>query len=114
MESIDKARNIADIASQKQGGDIVVLDVRELCSFTDFFVICTSESGRQTEAISQDIEKAIKDSGESVLSREPDHTSGWVLLDLNDVIVHIFSQEEREHYQLEKLWSSAPVILRIQ
>lgn len=92
----------------------MLLDIRELCTFADFFVICTSESSRQTEALSDEIEKVVKTEGERILAREGDGESGWVLLDLGDVICHIFGPAEREFYQLEELWSSAPVILRIQ
>ncbi len=114
LETIDKARRVAEAASQKQAGDIVLLDTRELCSFADYFIICTSESSRQSEALSDEIEKAVKTEGGRVLAREGDGESGWVLLDLGDVICHIFGPTEREFYQLEDLWGSAPVILRIQ
>ena len=92
----------------------MLLDAHELCSFADYFVICTSESSRQTEAIGDEIEKAVKAGGERILTREGDGESGWVLLDLGDVICHIFGPSEREFYQLEELWNAAPVILRIQ
>lgn len=114
LETIDKARKIAEAASQKQAGDILLLETRDLCSFADYFIICTSESSRQTEAVSDEIEKVMKAEGERILTREGDGESGWVLLDLGDVICHVFGPTERQFYQLEDLWSSAPVILRIQ
>ncbi len=87
--------------------------MREYCSFADYFVICTSESARQTEAIGDEAAKTVKEQGERIIAREGDGT-GWLLVDMNDVIVHVFGPAEREYYQLEKLWDKAPIILRIQ
>lgn len=114
LESIKKARLIAEAVSQKQASDILLLDTREYCSFADYFVICTSESNRQTEAIGEEVGKVMKEQGDWIVAREGGNSSGWLLLDLGDVIVHIFGTAEREFYQLEKLWEKAPVILRIQ
>lgn len=105
---------IAEAVSQKQGSDILLLDTKEVCSFADYFVICTSESARQTDAIGEEVNRVAKEQGERVIAWEGGDSTGWLLLDLGDVIVHIFSPVEREFYELEKLWEKAPVILRIQ
>ncbi|MBI4334185.1 MAG: ribosome silencing factor [Chloroflexi bacterium] len=105
---------VAEAVSQKQGSDVLVLDTREYCSFADYFVICTSESGRQTEAIGEEIGKVLKEQGDRIVAWEGGNSSGWLLLDLGDVIVHVFGPAEREFYGLEQLWEKAPVILRIQ
>lgn len=104
---------VADAISQKLGADIVVLDTRGYCSFADYFVIGTSESSRQTDAIAQEVARVVREQGERILAREGDGT-GWLLIDLGDVVVHVFGPAEREFYQLEQLWEKAPVILRIQ
>lgn len=102
-----------DAALSKQAADIVLLDLRGACTFADYFVLCSSDSERQIQAISEAIEETLAEAGVSNLRREGTTGSGWMLLDFGDVIVHIFGPEEREFYQLEKLWSEATPLLRI-
>ena len=94
--------------------DIALLDVREVCSFTDYFVICSGESDRQIQAIYDEVEHILKKQGILPHHREGNTDSGWLLFDFGDVIVHIFTPFEREYYQLDKLWSRAIPIVRIQ
>jgi len=103
-----------EAASDKQAGDIVLLDARKVCSFADYFVICSGESERQLRAIYDEIEHTLK--REEVLPHHHEGTvnSGWLLLDYGNIIVHIFAALEREYYQLDKLWSKANPVLRIQ
>jgi ribosome-associated protein len=103
-----------DAASDKQASNIVLLDVRKVCSFTDYFVICSGESGRQIRTISDEIEKALKKDGVLPHHREGGLDSGWLLLDYTDVIVHIFDTVERDYYKLDELWQGAKTVLRIQ
>jgi ribosome-associated protein len=91
-----------------------LLDVRELCSFADFFVFCSAQSNRQIEAICQEVDQAVSDLGEPMHHREGTGDSGWVLLDFGDVIVHVFSPAERAYYQLEQLWNRAVPLVRVQ
>jgi len=102
-----------EAASEKQASDIILLDTRNICSFADYFVICSSESIRQTEAIFEEIEARLKAAGVRPLHVEG-QGSGWLLLDFGSLIVHIFSPEDRQLYQLEKLWDQAKVMVRIQ
>ena len=92
----------------------MLLDTRKVCSFADYFVICSGDSGRQIQAIYDEVGHALKKEG--ILPRHHEGTidSGWLLLDFGDVIVHIFAPFEREYYQLDKLWSRAIPIVRIQ
>ncbi len=113
LEAVEIARKTVDAALSKQAADIVLLDLREVCTFTDYFVLCSSDSERQNQAISDEIEQTLDQAGISNLRREGTTGSGWMLLDFGDVIVHIFGPEEREFYQLEKLWSEATLLLRI-
>ncbi len=103
-----------EAASDKQAGDIVLLDARGVCSFADYFVICSGETNRQIQAIYDEVAHILKK--ENVLPHHHEGTvdSGWVLLDFGDVIVHIFSLFEREYYQLDELWSRAIPVVRIQ
>ena len=85
-----------------------------MCSFADYFVLCTGETERQIRAIYEEVEHTLKKAGVSSHHHEGTIDSGWLLLDYGDVIVHIFATLEREHYQLDKLWSQANTVLRIQ
>ena len=91
-----------------------MLDVREVCSFADYFVMCSGESTRQIEAIWQAIESMMKGNGIIPHHSEGTPDSGWLLADFNSVIVHIFAPSERDYYQLDKLWDKAIPVLRIQ
>ena len=103
-----------EAASDKQAGDIVLLDARAVCSFADYFVICSGETERQLRAIFEEIAHALKKEGVLPHHHEGTIGSGWLLLDYGNVIVHIFAALEREYYQLDKLWSEAKLVLRIQ
>jgi len=92
----------------------VLLDSRGVCSFTDYFVICSGDSNRQVAAIYDEIKSLLKKEAVTIQHHEGTVDSGWLLLDLGDVMVHIFAQPEREYYQLNKLWSKATTVLRIQ
>jgi len=92
----------------------VLLDVGQVCSFADYFVICNGESERQIRAIYDEIEHALKREGILPHHYEGTIDSGWLLLDFGDVIVHIFALFEREYYQLDELWSHASTVVRIQ
>ncbi len=93
--------------------DILLLDIRGVCSFADYFVICSGDSGRQVEAIYDEVEHTLKKEGILPHHREGTVDSGWLLLDFGDIIVHIFALFEREYYQLDKLWSQATPVVRL-
>ena len=90
-----------------------MLDIHSLTTIADFFVICTVSSARQSVAIADALSEALSDAGVSPLHSEGIGESGWVLIDYGDVIVHIFTEAERDYYSLETLWASAPVVLRM-
>ncbi len=98
----------------KQATDVVLLDARELISFTDYFVICTGESDRQIEAIAQEMDKLLNDLGSKTHRREGSADSGWILIDAGDVVVHIFDPATRDFYGLDSLWENAPALMRVQ
>lgn len=91
-----------------------MLDTRRICSFADYFVICSGDSDRQIEAIREEISKSLKREGVIPHHREGTADSGWVLLDLSGVIVHILSPQQRVYYGLDELWSEATPVVRIQ
>lgn len=90
-----------------------MLDIRQVTSFADYFVICSAESDRQINAICDEIDEVLGEEGIAVYRREGTADSGWVLLDYGSVIVHVFDQTTREYYNLEQLWSRATPVVRI-
>ena len=108
------ARRAVDVASDKQAIDILLLDVREVASFADYMIIMSALTPRQTNALAGDLTAAAKASGLAFHHREGTADSGWLLLDFADVIVHIFDEEQREHYRLEQLWKAARTVVRMQ
>lgn len=114
LEPIDQAREIAEIISDKKGSDIVLLDTGKVSTIADYFVIATVDSERQAKAVVDDIEKKMKVHRKLPLGAGREMNSGWVLLDYGSVIVHIFDPGTRDFYDLEELWSNAPVIVRMQ
>jgi len=114
LEAVAVARLAVEVASEKQASNIVMLNVQQVCSFTDYFVICNGDSNRQVEAIWQGIVDQLKQSGVVPHHSEGDSDSGWVLADFGSVIVHVFAPAEREYYQLDKLWPQAIPEVTIQ
>lgn len=109
-DSRDKALAAAEAASSKKAVDIVVLDVGSLIGITDYFVICSGNNERQVATIIDEIDKTLRGQGAKPYRREGDKELRWVLLDYLDVVVHVFHTEEREFYELERLWQDAPRI----
>ncbi|MBI4302856.1 MAG: ribosome silencing factor [Chloroflexi bacterium] len=114
MEGLEVARKAVEAASEKQATNIVLLDVRPLSTFADFFVICTGESERQLRAIYEEIEHVLKKEGVVPYRHEGTTDSGWVVLDYSDVVIHIFAPFEREYYKLDELWPKAIPVVTIQ
>ncbi len=98
----------ARAAADKQADDVVILDVRDLIVITDHFVICTGTSDRHVKTIVEEIEKALRLLDRRPVRREGEQESRWVLLDYVDIVVHVFAPEDREYYDLERLWRDAP------
>jgi len=98
----------ARAAADKQAEDVVVLDVHELIVITDFFVVCTGTSDRHVKTLVEEVEKALRGLGFKPVRREGEQEARWVLLDYVDVVVHVFAPEERDYYDLERLWRDAP------
>ena len=110
MDSKKLAIKISELIFSKKGFDVTILNLSKLASFADFFVICSADSTTQVKAISDEVDKKLRDEGIRVWHREGYNALSWVLLDFVDVVVHIFKKDAREFYNLEKLWGDAPVI----
>lgn len=111
MKPLEIAFHCADAAEDKKASDIVILDMREVSSLADYFVICAGGSDKQTRAISEEIRVRLKDKKINCSHIEGETDGKWIVMDFFDVIVHIFSHEAREFYQLERLWGDAQKIL---
>jgi ribosome-associated protein len=100
----------AQAASSKKAMDIAILDVSSLIGITDYFVICSGNTERQVKTIVDEIERRLREDGVKPYRREGEREQRWVLVDYLDVVVHVFHQEDRDFYNLERLWSDAPVV----
>ena len=112
---LDLARRIVELAEDKKAADIVLLDLGELTTLADAFVICSGGSERQISAIADGIVAGAARRGrQAVSAARARPRSHWVLLDYGSVIVHVFTPPERDYYQLERHWSDARTVLRVQ
>lgn len=109
-ERIARAALVVEAALQRGAEDVVALDVRDVTSFADTFVLATGRSDRQVRAIADAILEAVESRGERALGVEGKQEGRWVLLDLGDVIAHVFQPEVRAYYDLDRLWSDAPLL----
>jgi ribosome-associated protein len=105
----DLARTLAQTALEKLATDVRLVDLREIVSYTDYFVVCTGSNSRQTKAISDHVVDRMRELGyHKPRRRESDLEGSWILLDYVDVVVHVFTPESREFYRLESLWGQVP------
>lgn len=98
----------ASAAADKQANDIVIIDIGDVFVITDYFVICSGQTNRQVQTIADNIEEKLREQKVKKIHLEGDRQGNWILLDFGAVVVHIFTQEQREYYQLERLWSDVP------
>ena len=111
LSSLEQARRIAALAAEKLAEDVVILDMRPVCVYTDFFVLATGRSARQTKAIYDEIHGRLK--AEAKLTpRATDGTreAEWIVADYLDVVLHVFTPETRAFYRLEDLWGDVPAV----
>ena len=116
MESLDLAKRITDIIVDGQGENVLVLDLQSVVTFTDYFVLCSGTSHRHLNALQATIREELKKGDVHLLAPhiEGEAETGWILLDYNGVIVHLFSADMRAFYDLEGLWKNARVVVQIQ
>lgn len=110
QESLDLAQLVAAAADSKQGEDIVALDVSEPLAIIDVFVLVTGRNERNVQAIADEIEDKALLAGRKTLRREGRDLGRWIVLDFGDVVAHVFHEEERMFYGLERLWRDCPVV----
>jgi ribosome-associated protein len=105
---LETARRIAALALDKKAVDVVILDVRGMTSYADYFVVCNGDSERQVSAVAEHVFEQLKASGNSPMGYEGFESGHWVLLDYGEVVAHFFLADARSFYDLEGLWSDAP------
>src|SRR3954470_15330088 len=111
LTPIEQARRIAGLAQEKLAEDVVILDMRPVCSYTDFFVIATGRNARQTKAIWDEVHERLKHERRVL----PQHIEGvsegsWIVGDFLDTVLHVFTPEARDYYRLEELWGDVPSV----
>ena len=106
LDLVEIMKKSALLLSEKKGADIVMMDLREVNSYLDYFLLVTGNSRIHCRSMARELERFIHTQGLRQRNR-PDYESGWIILDFSELIVHIFTAEMREYYQLEKLWGDA-------
>ena len=108
LDGKERAILCANASLKKKAKDLVILNVKTLSSFTDYFIICSGTSDRQVQAIASSIQEDLKALGILPLGVEGERLGKWVLMDYDDVIIHIFYEPVRDFYEIERLWFDAP------
>ena len=106
-ERLERMRQLADVILDRKGEDLVALDVREVSSFADGFLLATGTSDRHVRTLADAVVERARELGDRPLGIEGYDDGRWLLIDLGDLVVHLFQSEVREHYDLERLWSDA-------
>jgi len=109
LTSLEQSRRIAALCEEKLATDVTILDMRTVCDYTDFFVIATGANTRQTKAMSDEVHFAMKRDHELLPRAVAGEREGtWIIADYYDSVLHVFTDETREFYRLEDLWSDVP------
>ena len=111
LTSIDQARRIAALASEKLAEDVVILDMRPVCVYTDFFVLATGRNARQTKAIFDEVHSQLKQEAKLLpCAVDGAAEADWIIADYLDVVLHVFTPDTRDFYRLEDLWGDVPAV----
>lgn len=110
ISSANLAYLIGNAAIEKKAKDVKILNVSDISPITDFFIICSANSSIQVKAIADEIEEKMEEKGNDLKHKEGYTSARWVLLDYGNVIAHVFNTEDREFYDLERLWADAQMI----
>jgi ribosome-associated protein len=111
LTPLEHARRIAGLAQEKLAQEVLILDMRPVCSYTDFFVLCTGQNARQTKAIWDEVHERMKHDERVIPQSIAGEREGrWIVADYVDVVFHVFSPEARQYYRLEELWGDVPSV----
>ena len=111
MTPLEQARRIAGLAQEKLASDVVILDMRPVCSYTDYFVVCTGQNPRQAASIYDEVHRGMKHEVRLLpQSVDGQGEANWIVADYLDVVLHIFTPDARAYYRLEDLWGDVPSV----
>lgn len=99
---------------ERKGEDILLLDIQEISDFADYFIIGSGTSDRMIDSLAEAVREMVKQKFDLLSKVEGESRGGWVVIDLGDIVVHLFSPDQRDYYQLEQLWDKGKVLLSLQ
>jgi ribosome-associated protein len=114
LNALELARAVVGALEDKKGEDILLLDLREIASFTDYFVLCTGTSNRMLDALAETAVETVRKLHRKHGRTQGESREGWIIVDYGDVVLHLFSPDQRTYYDLEDLWKEGKVLLRVQ
>ena len=110
---MEVARSMVNVLEEKKGENILLLDIHEIASFADYFIICTGTSDRMLDALAQALSENAHQQFKLAAKIEGRAEDGWVLVDVGDTVIHLFAPEQREYYRLEQLWDKGKILLKV-
>jgi ribosome-associated protein len=114
QNSLDIAHMLVTALEEKKGEDILLMDIHEVASFTDFFIICSGTSDRMIRSLADIVEEEARHVTKLPVRVQGSADSGWVVVDCGDIVIHLFSPSQRDYYRLEELWEHGKVLVRLQ
>lgn len=114
LNTTEITRSIIEALEEKKAENIILLDIHEIASFTDYFIICTGSSDRMIDSLAEAVLETAKHKLELPGKKEGQANTGWVVVDFGDIVVHLFSPNQREYYRLEQLWEKGKILLHLQ
>jgi ribosome-associated protein len=114
QNSLDIAHKLVTALEEKKGEDILLMDIHEVASFTDFFIICSGTSDRMIRSLADIVEEEARHATKLPVRVQGSADSGWVVVDCGDIVIHLFSPSQRDYYRLEELWEHGKVLVRLQ
>jgi len=114
LDALEISRTIVNALEEKKGEDILLMDIKGLATFTDYFIFCSGTSDRMLQALADAAVECVHKHYHLPARLEGQPQDGWLLVDFGDVIVHIFSPDRRNYYRLEELWGKGKILLRLQ
>jgi ribosome-associated protein len=113
LNTLEITRLIIEALEEKKAENIILLDIHEIASFTDYFIICTGSSDRMIDSLADTVLENAKHQADLLGKKEGQASSGWVLVDFGDIIVQLFSPDQRDYYRLEQLWEKGKILLHV-
>lgn len=111
---LEIAHTIINTLEEKKGEEILLIDIKNMTAFTDYFIICTGTSSRMLDALVDSVIQSVRDKHQIKGQIEGKSMSGWMVIDYGTILVHLFSPDQRSYYQLEELWRDGKIILHVQ